>query len=68
MAPDGPLAEQYKDAANLGARIALHARFSTAEVNWYRWVFDYLELPEAARVLELGCGSTVSIPVCCTNG
>lgn len=57
MAPDGPLAEQYKDASNLDARIALHARFSTARVNWYRWVFDHLELPEGARVLELGCGS-----------
>lgn len=56
MTDDSPLSEQYKDAANLSARIALHARFSTAKVNWYRWVFDHVELPEAARVLEVGCG------------
>jgi SAM-dependent methyltransferase len=51
------LKEQYKDAANLDARIALHSRFSTAPVNWYRWLFDHFRLPEGARVLELGCGA-----------
>jgi len=48
--------EQYRDASNLNARIALHSRFSTARVNWYRWLFDHFRLPEGARVLELGCG------------
>jgi SAM-dependent methyltransferase len=50
------LKEQYRDASNLNARIALHSRFSTARVNWYRWLFDRFRLPEGARVLELGCG------------
>lgn len=50
------LAEQYKDASNLDARIALHTRFSTAKTNWYRWLFDHFRLPHDARVLELGCG------------
>ena len=50
------LAEQYKNASNLDARIALHSRFSTAKTNWYRWLFEHLNLPEGARVLELGCG------------
>ena len=50
------LAEQYKDASNLDARIALHARFSTNRVNWYRWLFEHFTFPEGARVLELGCG------------
>ena len=50
------LAEQYKDAANLNARINLHSRFSTNRVNWYRWLFDYFTFPEGARVLELGSG------------
>lgn len=50
------LAEQYRDATNLDARIALHSRFSTAKVNWYRWLFDHFRLPAGARVLELGCG------------
>ena len=51
------LAEQYKDASNLDARIALHSRFSTNKLNWYRWLFDYFALPDGARILELGCGS-----------
>ena len=50
------LAEQYQDASNLDARAALHSRFSVSQVNWHRWVFDYLELPDGARVLELGAG------------
>lgn len=50
------LAEQYKNATNLDARIALHSRFSTAKVNWYRWLFDHFTLPTGASVLELGCG------------
>ena len=50
------LAEQYKDAANLNARINLHSRFSTNRVNWNRWVFKHFRLPDGARVLELGCG------------
>ncbi len=51
------LTEQYRNAANLDARIALHARFSTNRQNWYRWLFDHFALPDEARVLELGCGS-----------
>ena len=47
---------QYRDASNLNARIALQARFSTKAYGWQRWVFDKLELPPEARVLELGCG------------
>ncbi|ADI14835.1 class I SAM-dependent methyltransferase [Truepera radiovictrix] len=54
------LREQYEAAANLDARVALHARFGAAQVNWYRWVFDRVVReaapPGAARVLELGCG------------
>jgi SAM-dependent methyltransferase len=48
---------QYRDASNLNARIALHERFSTNAYGWQRWVFDQLELPSDARVLELGCGT-----------
>jgi ubiquinone/menaquinone biosynthesis C-methylase UbiE len=50
------LAEQYKDAANLTARIDLHRRFSTNSYGWQRWVFDHFDLPPQARLLELGCG------------
>jgi ubiquinone/menaquinone biosynthesis C-methylase UbiE len=48
--------EQYRDGSNLNARIALQARFSTNPYGWQRWVFDRLELPPEARLLELGCG------------
>ncbi len=48
--------DQYQDASNLNARIALHQRFGTARVPWHRWVFDQFTLPPDARVLELGCG------------
>ena len=55
------LAEQYQDASNLDARAALHSRFSVSQVNWHRWVFEQLELPDrtlpdGVRVLELGAG------------
>lgn len=50
--------EQYKDSANLDARIALHQKFSTNPQGWQNWVFDQLlALPAAANILELGCGS-----------
>jgi SAM-dependent methyltransferase len=48
--------EQYRDDANLAARIALHQRFSLNREPWQRWVFGHLMLPDHARVLELGCG------------
>lgn len=48
--------DQYQDASNLNARIALHQRFDTAKVAWHRWVFDQLDLLPDAHVLELGCG------------
>jgi SAM-dependent methyltransferase len=47
--------EQYATDANLQARIALHARFST-DPGWARWLFER-EAPDAgARLLEVGCG------------
>lgn len=52
----GVVERQYRDASNLNARVALQARFSTNAYGWQRWVFDKLELPPEARVLELGCG------------
>ncbi|MBI3784318.1 MAG: class I SAM-dependent methyltransferase [Deltaproteobacteria bacterium] len=54
---------QYKDSANLRARIELHRRFSTNPHGWGRWVFDQLlALPSLAadrprRILELGAGA-----------
>jgi len=50
------LKEQYKDAANLNARIRLHARFGTNTYGWHEWVFDQMQEAPAGRILELGCG------------
>ncbi|HKJ26022.1 MAG TPA: class I SAM-dependent methyltransferase [Anaerolineales bacterium] len=51
--------EQYHNAANLNARIELHSRFRTNQEDFKVWVFSrFLDnLPENARVLELGCGA-----------
>lgn len=48
---------QYRNASNLQARINLHARFSTGKLDWFRWLFDHLQLPAESRILELGCGT-----------
>jgi SAM-dependent methyltransferase len=50
------LNDQYRDPSNLLARANLHARFSVNPYGWPRWVFDHLNLPARAQVLELGCG------------
>lgn len=50
------LGEQYKDASNLNARIALHERFSANPYSYHRWLFDRLDVPPQGRVLEVGCG------------
>ena len=50
------VSDQYKTADNLRARLALHERFSTNKGDFARWVFDHLEAPSGARVLELGTG------------
>jgi SAM-dependent methyltransferase len=47
---------QYRDSRNLSARVALHERFSVNPLGWQQFVFDHFELPQTARVLELGCG------------
>ena len=47
---------QYEDAANLSARVVLHQRFSADPVPWQRWVFDGLDLPANANILDVGCG------------
>ncbi len=48
--------EQYRDPANLEARMSLHARFGINPLGFHRWVLSHLELPPRARILELGCG------------
>jgi ubiquinone/menaquinone biosynthesis C-methylase UbiE len=51
------LHSQYRNGANLNARIQLHARFSTNKYGWYNWLFDQFDLPATASILEVGCGT-----------
>ncbi|MEV4348229.1 class I SAM-dependent methyltransferase [Actinoplanes sp. NPDC049596] len=48
---------QYGSPARLSARISLHDRYSVNPVGWHRWVFDQMDLPADAVVLEVGCGT-----------
>ena len=51
------LSQQYNTDANLNARLALHQRYSTNPYPFHRWLFDQIDLPSSARLLEVGCGS-----------
>jgi SAM-dependent methyltransferase len=49
--------QQYCDASNLNARLAIHQRFSANKYGWVPFVQDALaSLPADAQILELGCG------------
>ena len=50
------VAAQYRDAGNLNARIALHARFSANPYGWMRWSFEQMRLAPGMRILEVGAG------------
>jgi ubiquinone/menaquinone biosynthesis C-methylase UbiE len=52
------LAEQYRDSSNLAARQRIY-RFAQSNVPLGEWVMQRLDLPDGARVLELGCGHGV---------
>jgi SAM-dependent methyltransferase len=55
--PDYLREHQYKDPGNLNARIALHAKYSRADVPWFAWLVGQVDWPEDGRVLEVGCGT-----------
>lgn len=50
---------QYRDGMNLAARGAMIERFGTKPHQFHRWLFDCVQLPGQARILELGCGTGV---------
>jgi ubiquinone/menaquinone biosynthesis C-methylase UbiE len=50
------LAEQYADASNLETRGGFNARFTVREKHPLEWVFDQVDLPNDADVLDVGCG------------
>lgn len=54
MAYENPsfVARRYGDASKVDARILPHRRFSTNPLPWQGWVFDNLDRPEEARLLD----------------
>jgi ubiquinone/menaquinone biosynthesis C-methylase UbiE len=50
--------QQYKSAANLGARIRIHEQYSTNTYDMQRWGFDLMLATTGSygRILEVGCG------------
>ena len=47
---------QYATSVNLNARANLHINYSTAEIPWFSWYFDQIDLPDRVDMLEIGCG------------
>lgn len=50
------LKEQYKTPENLSVRGKLHS-YNTNKIDWNNWCFNQMQLPNNARILELGCGT-----------
>ncbi|MFD3156214.1 methyltransferase domain-containing protein [Haloimpatiens sp. FM7330] len=53
---DKKLLQQYENASNLRARIRIHEEFSVNKSGWMEWFFHQLNIPQNAKILELGCG------------
>ncbi len=51
------LAEQYKNSANISARIRLHTDFSTNKEGWFPWIVKNSGIKSGMKILEVGCGS-----------
>lgn len=50
------LNEQYKTSENLNIRGNLHS-YNTNKTDWNNWCFNQMQIPDGARILELGCGT-----------
>ena len=53
------LSKQYSDSKKFMARVELNRRFRTNPYPWTLWIFDQIEFPEKAKILELGCGNAI---------
>ena len=54
---ENSLKQQYLNTSNILARINLHNLYSVNKRGWFDWIFDYFDLKEGMKVLELGSGS-----------
>lgn len=48
---------QYRTEENLLARSELHRKYTTHPIPWFQWVYDHLQIPRHALILEVGCGT-----------
>lgn len=51
------LVEQYKNSANIDARIQLHHDYSTNPEGWFPWLFRQIPWKTHMSILEIGCGN-----------
>ena len=63
---ENSLSGQYRNAANLSARISLHSRFSTNPEGWFPWLLAQCPPRPGQQILELGCGDG-SLWTACTG-
>ncbi len=48
--------EQYKNDGNLKKRISIHD-YSTAQVEWFHWLFEKVQFQAGMKILDIGCGN-----------
>lgn len=53
------LLKQYANSKKFMARVELNRKFGTNPHKWTLWLFDQIQFPEGARILELGCGNAL---------
>ncbi len=54
---ENSLKQQYKNASNISARIALHRLYTANKQGWFPWVYEQCQLKKGQTILELGCGN-----------
>ena len=45
------------DPNKIDLRNEIQAKYGDHPVPWFKWVFNFLDIPKSGRLLELGCGS-----------
>lgn len=51
------LKDQYRNAANISARIRLHRDYSMNKQGWYPWLMEQIDIKQNMQILEVGCGN-----------
>ena len=49
---------QYKNTDNLNKRISIHD-YSTAETEWFHWLWQREEITKGMKILDIGCGNAM---------